>query len=495
LGFVFTGWLIVAACDAYDSKLIDRPAGSKQTNVGSGADACKHAADLSICGRAHADGVCIDHECKIVRCRSGYFDCDTDSSTGCEATLDSLEHCGACGAACALAHVANNRCNADSADGPCVIDHGCPADTKDGEAPCVSDAPENGCEPGFSDCDGMAANGCETSLRTLSDCGACGVKCALGTAEASCESGSCESIGCAKGFDDCGSGRCTSLANDPMHCGACGTVCGTDAPLCSGGRCTSSGCIPSRGDCDDNPENGCEADLTSVASCGSCNIHCGPYPHATAGCSNARCGIESCDPGFQNCDGQLDNGCETDATQLSSCGECKNDCGSLPHVTAAECDGTRCTQLKCESGWDDCDGDPRNGCEQPLNTADHCGTCDAGCGPAHATGSCQTGKCVISACAQGYDDCDGKVDDGCEAKLDDSKSCGACGNVCGAGSICNGGGCSCNGACADGTQCCSNACVDTQSACFPWPCIPGTARDRNNCGGCGVACITWCCAA
>jgi hypothetical protein len=102
---------------------------------------------------------------------------------------------------------------------------------------------------------------------------------------------------------------------------------------------------------------------------------------------------------------------------------------------------------------------------------------------------------VISACAEGFDDCNHMVDDGCEAALDGDANCGSCGAACKAGTVCKNGGCACgtNAGCDNGTECCNGACVDTHSACFPWPCIPGTKRDSNNCGGCGVQCA-FCCA-
>jgi hypothetical protein len=253
-------------------------------------------------------------------------------------------------------------------------------------------------------------------------------------------------------------------------------------------------CSPGRADCDEDAANGCETDLATAADCGSCGMRCGPYAHAQAGCNAGQCAIASCDAGFANCDGQVANGCETDLGAAADCGSCGNDCAALPRVTSAQCSAGACAVLACEAGWGDCDGRADNGCEQPLNTNDHCGSCSGVCAPAHGSGDCSTGSCKIAACASGYDDCAGGASDGCEAKLDSSKNCGACGRSCPSGQTCQNGGCACqSGSCANGTECCSGVCIDTNSHCVPWPCIPGTTRDKNNCGGCGVTCAGWCC--
>jgi hypothetical protein len=46
-------------------------------------------------------------------------------------------------------------------------------------------------------------NGCERSLNTLTDCGNCGVACALPNASESCSGGTCQLAGCDYGYENC----------------------------------------------------------------------------------------------------------------------------------------------------------------------------------------------------------------------------------------------------------------------------------------------------
>jgi hypothetical protein len=446
----------------------------------------------AMCTRAHADAVCVDAVCLIFRCDPDWFDCDGAAANGCEATLETPEHCGACRASCQRAHVARSRCDVVSDDGPCFIDHDC----KESDIACLSDDPSNGCEPGFGDCDGEFENGCETSLRTLIDCGGCGTSCTSENSEVSCATGDCVELGCAPGYGDCNERGCESLAADPMHCGLCDNACAPDESECHGGRCTSLHCDPGTADCDGVSESGCETALDTAAACGSCGVACGPYARAQAGCEQGQCTISTCDPGFADCDTDRGNGCEIDLRSTEACGACGNDCSALPHVLSAACsEEGECGDLTCEQGWADCDGASENGCEQTLSTNGHCGRCGRVCARDNATTDCSSGSCALSECNEGFDDCNGNVDDGCEAALDSDSHCGGCGNACMNGATCQDGGCACGSSagCPMGAECCGGVCVNTRSSCFPWPCIPGTSADEANCGACGDICLGWCC--
>jgi len=90
---------------------------------------------------------------------------------------------------------------------------------------------------------------------------------------------------------------------------------------------------------------------------------------------------------------------------------------------------------ECKDGLDSCDGDDDNGCETDILTdPQHCGSCDNVCD----NGLCDLGVC---ACTPGFADCDGDHGNGCEAELaSDGDNCGACGKSC-AGGPCQAGVC------------------------------------------------------
>jgi len=88
----------------------------------------------------------------VGECTDTAADCDGDAANGCEASLTSAEHCGACFLPCALPNVAN----------PCGT----------GKCEIVD------CEPGFADCDGVPGSGCEVDTRAdAENCGMCDEVC------------------------------------------------------------------------------------------------------------------------------------------------------------------------------------------------------------------------------------------------------------------------------------------------------------------------------
>jgi hypothetical protein len=152
-------------------------------------------------------------------------------------------------------------------------------------------------------------------------------------------------------------------------------------------------------------------------------------PSGTACAAHASCAASACacDAPWDDCDGASTNGCEADLLADSAhCGACFNPCTNAHGTTA--CAGGVCDP-ECVGLWGDCDGDVDNGCESSLSTLTHCGACLAPCSLANATESCSTGSCQIAACNSGWCNQNGAHGDGCEFDLDTNPGCGSATNL------------------------------------------------------------------
>ncbi|TPW00960.1 MAG: hypothetical protein FD124_3838, partial [Alphaproteobacteria bacterium] len=298
------------------------------------------------------------------------------------------------------------------------------------------------CDAAFADCNGDPQNGCETALGSLQHCTACGSACVMDHAITDCSGGSCQFVRCADGWDDCDmslANGCEQNLNDDAHCGSCANNCTlTGDPVCSGGVCGDVACPVGKADCNQDGLP-CEVDLDDdEANCGACGFACqfsgAGDPHAAAGlqCQLGAC-VPLCDAGYEDCDGDYANGCETSLRTLSDCGGCGVGC-AIANATAT-CGTGACRVGSCNPDWADCDTDGTS-CETPLNTTSDCGACAATCDLLNAVETCggTTGSraCQIAACdASQYKDCDALVATGCEVDTrTDSANCSACGNNC-----------------------------------------------------------------
>ena len=141
-------------------------------------------------------------------------------------------------------------------------------------------------------------------------------------------------------------------------------------------------CDAGYADCDTNPATGCEADLSSAATCGDCAIACS-YDHAAAECNQGACAIGACDTGWGNCDANDVNGCETDVREnVNHCGGCSSPCQAGEVCTAGTC------TTECPAGETKCE----DVCADLQTSAQHCGTCDNACSPGE---ECRAGTCVL----------------------------------------------------------------------------------------------------
>jgi uncharacterized protein (TIGR03382 family) len=281
---------------------------------------------------------------------------------------------------------------------------------------------------------------------------------------------------CAANEVNCPTG-CAELSSDPFNCGGCGNDCAALLPnvataTCSANACAIATCDAGFGDCDADTANGCETDTqTSFDHCGSCNQPC----QAGQVCQNGMC-VSGCTPPLVDCGGS----CVDTQTDLAHCGGCDQPC-AREHA-AESCVNGVCTLGTCDAGFGNCDQNATNGCEQTLNTLQHCGLCNQACTPTHGTGNCDSGTCVVVSCEAGYEDCNHQAADGCEALLaSDPANCGACGTAC-----------SFDHATA---KCENSACAIDYCDQFFGDCDNDPANgcetplsSKNNCGQCGVQC-------
>ena len=160
-------------------------------------------------------------------------------------------------------------------------------------------------------------------------------------------------------------------------------------------------------------------------------------------------------------------------------GECSiaSDCPRLPNATMV-CNAGRCELGGCARAFEDCDGEPENGCELDTNSdPSNCGGCGVLCDRPNATTSCISGSCVITACDDNFENCDNSGTNGCEADLTRPDTCGGCSIRCASDMLCSTTGeiPRCVDGCDDGEDICSMMCVVLDT-------------NADHCGGCGVVC-------
>jgi Cys-rich repeat protein len=182
----------------------------------------------------------------------------------------------------------------------------------------VCDPASHRCVPGCraeADCSGSGMDAGAASdggaLQGLIHCLVAEHRCVQCLTNDHCPSGTvCTSNACVPGCTAsrpcpagrmCCSGMCYDTQNDPRQCGFCGRSCAGGDNACCAGRCVNT--------------------QTDPANCGACGTACAP-PHAVGRCAAGACAIASCEAGYENVDGMVDNGCEcalgTSGTACSS---------------------------------------------------------------------------------------------------------------------------------------------------------------------------------
>jgi hypothetical protein len=243
----------------------------------------------------------------------------------------------------------------------------------------------------------------------------------------------------------------------------------------TGGGAGSGGCAVGSKACDGgcvptgDPQLGC----ATAGSCEPCE-----FLNGQAECSNGACALQSCTTGFDTCDGNEGNGCEQaiDAV-LGHCGDCSRAC-SIDGVSSLVCSASLCTSF-CASGRGNCTrptaaSGADDGCEtNTVGNGAHCGGCGNDCSGGLACNNLLCGCTTNANC--GSDSA---------AVCDASGVCRCDSTLCKAGEICerapgNNQVCRCNGGatCGDGLVCCQSpaGCRDLQTS-------------NDSCGACGRAC-------
>jgi len=440
------------------------------------ADGCETALNTttdcgacnSTCTFSNGVGTCETGTCRLVGCSPGSDDCNDDGV--CESLAEDPDNCGACGTVCGST---TPVCSA----GRCRV---------------------GACPGGTADCDSNDTD-CETDITQAATCGGCNNNCTgrPNTTGGTCSNGTCQ-ITCATGFANCNgdiADGCETNTRTLSNCGSCGTTCAiaNATATCATGSCRVDMCADTHRDCDMNATS-CETNITLPASCGSCTTDCTGRANTTgAGCNMGACEV-TCSPGFRNCDGMVGNGCEVNITTPTNCGGCGTNCGALANVGTTSCTSGSCAISTCASGYANCDGLPSNGCEKPTNTNTDCGGCNVACSFPNAAASCSTGTCTKGACNTGFDDCNMNPADGCETQLNTTSNCGVCGRTCAMGETCTNGSCVAMPTCPSGQNLCGGtACVRVDGNCSLWPCAIDRPGPDTNCGGCGKTCALFGC--
>ncbi|MBX3260435.1 MAG: hypothetical protein KF782_12145 [Labilithrix sp.] len=309
----------------------------------------------------------------------------------------------------------------------------------------------------------------------------------------------CPSSQCPPGWTTCPDSRfpCdTNVLADSRNCGACGMACpprtGYEQFTCSEGTCKLE-CDVAFGskDCDGLIDNGCESGLLDPTNCGACGVVCAQGERCTwqdADLKEVGCG---CPPGKVACPS-----CKDLSDDDGNCGACNHRCDPTGGPDAPQytnvyygCGSGQCGAPKCAHPFIECDGDLGNGCETSSFTEDDCGDCGKKCGAGQRCAVDLQGQ-PMCMCDPGWTFCQtgemhGLPQGYCANVGADSSNCGACGNRC---EVFGGIGkqmplCDfgkCAVRCLDGAADCNGSQSDG--------CEIDTKSDPRNCGGCGITC-------
>lgn len=177
-----------------------------------------------------------------------------------------------------------------------------------------------------------------------------------------------DGVGSATGPGGAGGSAGSVSASEATSSASSGMDCPTGTKLCAG-ACQSTS----------DPLWGCQG------SCDPC-----VFDNAAPVCVAGECSMGACSSGWYDCNATSDDGCEINvAMSPTDCGACGNAC-SVNHANPS-CSAGSCIET-CDAGWSDCNGFDADGCETDLSSATTCGDCFTTCpvGLACMNGDCQT---------------------------------------------------------------------------------------------------------
>ena len=207
--------------------------------------------------------------------------------------------------------------------------------------------------------------------------------------------------------------------SDPRNCGRCGHDC-THLPnvkasgvSCRSGECAlaADGCAPGFSHCSASSDDGCETDLSRASNCGNCGKTCATSEKCAPAGGSFVCANSCPSTAPQVCGGA----CVNTTTDSQNCGGCNIRCSKA-------CIGDTCAE--CTPGTDLCVGAIHSRCSDAGKWVPDGGSqCKAQNGAScNVPSECQSGYCVSGVC------CNTACAGNCMscAQADTGKSNGSC---------------------------------------------------------------------
>lgn len=367
--------LLCCGCQVDRSTCTDGRVNGRESDVDCGGAQCSGCGAGLVC---LADTDCASGVCTLNRCVAP--SCSDGARNGEETDVD-------CGGSCPPCEVQATCVDGLVNGGETDVDCGGPCGPCADGAACVHDADcaASSCSDGRCGalCSGpllACGSACVDARFDPMNCGGCGMTCGSGLA---CLLGQCLPA-CGGGTRLCG-GACVDPGSDPANCGGCGNPCGA-GEICVGGTCFFP-CPPSQVACGAV----CASLDRDAQHCGACNRAC---PSSSA-CVQGTC-VAGCPSPLAVCtSGQ----CVDPRNDPDNCGGCAMSCPPLAGAVRA-CSANTCVLGPCQPGFGDCNGMPQDGCEAQLgfDTA-NCGACNQPCA---AGESCNLGRCCGALPAGSY---------------------------------------------------------------------------------------------